>query len=289
MNGPIIRTGVFTSLALIAFAANSLLCRLALRDAAIDPASFTTVRLAAGALMLWLIAVASGRRRSPFSRGSWTSAALLFLYAATFSFAYISLSVGTGALILFSAVQGTMILAGLRSGERPHPVQWAGLAAALGGLVYLVFPGLAAPSPGGSALMAAAGIAWGIYTMRGRGTGDPIAVTVDNFVRSLPFAFILSLLLVPEIRISTKGTLLAVFSGAVTSGVGYFLWYAALKGLTTTRAATVQLAVPVIAAFTAVLLLGEFVTLRLLVASIAILGGIALAVRGGERYVERPT
>lgn len=283
-----VRTAVLTTLALIAFAANSLLCRLALREAAIDPASFSTVRLLAGASMLWLIAIISGRRQPSTSRSSWTSAAMLFLYAVAFSYAYISLSVGTGALILFGAVQGTMIFAGIRAGEHPHPVQWGGLAAALGGLVYLVSPGLTAPSPAGSALMAAAGIAWGVYSLRGRGAGDPVAVTVDNFVRSIPFALALSLVLFRDAHLTMRGFLLAFFSGAVTSGVGYILWYGALQGLTRTRAASVQLAVPVIAAFAAALFLGESVSLRLIVASAAILGGIALAMRGGERVTSRP-
>jgi drug/metabolite transporter (DMT)-like permease len=283
-----VRTAVLTTLALIAFAANSLLCRLALRDGGIDPASFTTVRLIAGGVMLWMIAFVSGRRRPSTPTTAWTSAAMLFLYAAAFSYAYISLSVGTGALILFGAVQGTMILAGIRAGEHPHPVQWAGLAAALAGLVYLVSPGLTAPSPAGSALMTIAGIAWGVYSLRGRGAGDPVAVTVENFIRSIPFALALSLLLFRDLHVSARGFLLALLSGAVTSGVGYILWYSALQGLTRTRAASVQLAVPVIAAFAAAFFLGESVTFRLIVASVAILGGIALAVRGGEHVASRP-
>jgi drug/metabolite transporter (DMT)-like permease len=283
-----VRTAVLTTLALIAFAANSLLCRLALRNGGIDPATFSTVRLIAGGAMLWLIAVVSGRRRPSTPRTAWTSAAMLFLYAVAFSYAYISLSVGTGALILFGAVQGTMILAGIRAGEHPHPVQWAGLAAALAGLVYLVSPGLTAPSPAGSALMTIAGIAWGVYSLRGRGAGDPVAVTVENFVRSIPFALALSLLFFRDAHVTVQGFLLALVSGAVTSGIGYILWYSALQGLTRTRAASVQLAVPVIAAFAAAFFLGESVTLRLMVASAAILGGIALAVRGGERVASRP-
>jgi drug/metabolite transporter (DMT)-like permease len=277
------RTAVLTVLALVAFAANSLLCRLALRTSAIDPVSFTAVRLASGAAMLWLIAVLSGRRRQATSRGSWTSALMLFAYAAAFSFAYLSLSVGTGALILFGAVQGTMMIAGIRAGERPHPMQWAGLVAALGGLIYLVSPGLTAPSPAGSGLMAAAGIAWGVYSLRGRGAGDPLTVTVDNFMRSVPLVLIISLLLMRDALLTQRGIVLAACSGAVTSGVGYVLWYAALKGLTTTRAAVVQLAVPVIAAFVAALFLDEPVPLRLVAASVMILGGIALAVRGKAR------
>lgn len=282
-----VRTALLTALAMIAFAANSLLCRLALHDGSIDPTTFSTVRLTAGGAVLWLIAVVSGKRRPLTARSAWISAAMLFLYAVAFSYAYISLGVGTGALILFGAVQGTMILAGIRAGERPHPAQWVGLAAALAGLVYLVSPGLTAPSPEGSALMAAAGIAWGVYSLRGRGAGDPVAATVENFIRSIPFALALSLLLFRDAHATLRGFLLAFVSGAVTSGVGYILWYSALQGLTRTRAASVQLAVPVIAAFAAAMVLGEPVTVRLLVASAAILGGIALAVRGGERVVSR--
>ncbi|MEW6511128.1 MAG: DMT family transporter [Bacteroidota bacterium] len=280
-----IRTTILTALALVAFAANSLLCRMALRDFAIDPAGFSAVRLATGAAMLWLVAVFMGRRRPSWNRGNWLSPLLLFAYAAAFSFAYVTLSVGTGALILFGAVQGTMILAGLLSGERPHALQWGGMMLAAGGLVYLVSPGLTAPSPGGSTLMAIAGVTWGFYSLRGRGTTDPIAATVDNFFRALPFAAVLSLVALPWLHATPRGLLLAAISGAITSGLGYVLWYAALRGLSATRAALVQLATPVFAAFGALPVLGEEVSLRLIISTVAILGGIGVALRKREHIV----
>lgn len=271
------RTAGLTTTALIAFAANSIFCRFALGDQTIDAASFTTVRLASGALTLACIALLTGRG-SPLRQGNWTSASMLFLYAVTFSFAYISLSAGTGALILFGAVQITMIFSGLIAGERPRLLEWFGLLAALGGLVYLMLPGLSAPSPLGSALMTVAGIAWGVYSLRGRGIGDPIANTTGNFVRAAPLALVVSLIALSNYSLSPKGALLAVLSGALASGLGYVIWYAALRNLTATRAATVQLAVPVIAAAAGVFFLAEAVTLRLTLSSIAILGGVGLAI-----------
>jgi drug/metabolite transporter (DMT)-like permease len=211
---------------------------------------------------------------------------MLFLYAVTFSFAYISLSAGTGALILFGAVQITMILSGLIAGERPRLLEWLGLLAALGGLVYLVLPGLSAPSPLGSALMALAGIAWGVYSLRGRGIDDPVANTTGNFVRAAPLALIVSLIALSNYSLSPKGALLAVLSGALASGLGYVIWYAALRDLTATRAATVQLAVPVIAAIGGIFFLAEAVTLRLTFASIAILGGVGLAISRRTKETE---
>jgi len=265
-----------TSLALLGFAANSLLCRLALGDGAIDPASFTTVRLVAGALALVLIVSLRGGDSSA-GRGSWLSASMLFLYAAAFSFAYVSLSTGTGALILFGAVQVTMLVAALAAGERPRAVEWLGLAAALGGLVYLVSPGLAAPSPVGSALMAASGFAWGIYSLRGRGAGDAIRVTRDNFVRSVPMVLVVSAFALNQADLSPRGVLLAAISGALTSGAGYAIWYTALPWMTATRAATVQLSVPILAAVAGVIVLGESVSWRLAVSAVLILGGVGLS------------
>jgi drug/metabolite transporter (DMT)-like permease len=202
---------------------------------------------------------------------------MLFLYAVAFSFAYLSLSAGTGALILFGVVQATMILAGLLSGERPHVLQWAGLLIAVAGLVYLVFPGLSAPSPLGAALMALAGVAWGIYSLRGREARDPIAATAHNFIYSVPLVLGASVLMRTHVHLSVKGVLLALVSGALTSGLGYILWYAALRGLTATRAALVQLVVPVLAAVGGVLFLSESITLRLFISAVAILGGVILA------------
>ena len=271
-------TALLTALALVAFAGNSVLCRLALGAAAIDPASYTGIRLASGAVTLWLIIQLMGKPARPGAGGGWIAGALLFVYAITFSFAYLSLSAGTGALILFAAVQFTMIAAGLRSGEKPLLLEWCGLAAALVGLVYLVLPGVAAPSLAGSALMTMAGIAWGFYSLRGRGAADPVRATADNFLRAVPPALIIALILWPSLQLRADGFFWALLSGVITSGLGYVVWYAALPRLTATRAATVQLAVPVIAALGGVALLSETMTARLLVSAFAILGGIGLSV-----------
>jgi drug/metabolite transporter (DMT)-like permease len=258
--------------------------RLALGNETIDATSYTTVRLVSGAVMLGIIGLATREKGWIRERGTWLSAGFLFLYAIAFSFAYLSLSTGTGALILFGSVQVTMIIAALVAGERPRVLEWIGLFLALGGLVYLVFPGLKAPSPLGSALMVAAGIAWGFYTLRGRGSSDPLGDTASNFIRSVPFILVVSLLGLKNVQISTDGLLLASISGAITSGLGYVIWYAALRGLTTTRAATVQLSVPILAAWSGIIFLSEEVSLRLLLAGVLILGGIGLAVMGiGQR------
>jgi len=275
------RLAALTLLAMVAFAANSVLCRLALRHTGIDPASFTTIRLLSGALALWLIVRLRGR--APSVAGSWPSAFALFAYAAAFSFAYVTLPAGTGALLHFGAVQATMILAGLRAGERLGARQSAGLALALGGLAMLLLPGISAPPPGGSALMLGAGIAWGVYSLRGRGAADPASTTAGNFLRAAPLGVALSLAMLPWARLDGLGVGYAVLSGALASGAGYAVWYAALRGLTATRAATVQLSVPVIAALGGVVLLGEPITLRLVLASAATLGGIALVVLGTRR------
>jgi drug/metabolite transporter (DMT)-like permease len=277
-----LRTGLLTVLALLAFASNSVLCRLALGHAAIDAASFTTIRLLAGATTLWMVAGFFTRADPTPSRGSWGSGAALFLYAAGFSFAYLSLSAGTGALVLFGSVQATMMLVGLRAGERLHPWQWAGFVIALGGLVILVFPGLTAPSPLGATLMASAGAAWGVYSLRGRGVRTPTLVTADNFVRSVPLAALVSLATLSHAHWSATGIWLAGLSGSLASGIGYVIWYAALRGLTATRAATVQLSVPVLVSFGGVIFLSEAVSLRLMVASILILGGVGLTVAGRQ-------
>ncbi len=270
------RTVGLTTLAMIAFAGNSLLCRIALKDTAIDAASFTAIRLASGAITLWLLARAGRAARS--GAGNWLSAAALFGYAAAFSFAYLTLSAGTGALLLFGAVQATMIGHGMWSGERLRPIQLAGLALALGGLVGLVLPGLSAPPLIGSLLMIAAGIAWGIYSLRGRGAGDPIRVTAGNFLRAVPITLALSLAMHGGASLDPRGAAYAVASGALASGIGYAIWYSALPRLKATSAATVQLSVPVLAALGGIAFLGEAVSLRLVLASAAILGGIALVI-----------
>jgi len=265
---------ILTLLTMIAFAANSILCRLALKTTSIDPASFTAIRLVAGAATLWLIVRI--RTGSNALAGSWTQAFSLFAYAAAFSFAYVSLSAGTGALILFGAVQATMILYGLLRGERFTPLQTAGLLLALGGLVALLLPGATAPHWAGATLMTIAGIAWGAYSLMGRASTRPIETTAGNFLRAALFGALLSAVSLGMFAWDARGAMLAVLSGAVASGLGYAIWYTVLPALRATHAATVQLSVPVIAAIGGVLLLGEHLTLRLVLCSIAILGGIAL-------------
>lgn len=271
------RTASLAALAMVAFAANSILCRLALATASIDPAMFTLVRILSGAAVLWLVTRATGRRIG----GSWGGATALLVYAAGFSFAYVALTAATGALILFGAVQATMIASGLAAGERLGALQWAGLAAAVAGLVMLLIPGLSPPDPIGAGLMATAGIAWGIYSLIGRGASSPLATTAGNFVRAVPMA--LPLLLLSSGGITASGLVLAVASGAAASGIGYALWYAVLPSLAATRAATLQLSVPVLATIGAVMLLGEAVSLQLLAASAAVLGGIAIVIAGRRR------
>lgn len=272
---PALRTVLLTCITMVAFASNSLLCRLALQQAAIDAASFSSIRLVSGAVVLAVLARASAGQTPP-ARVDWAAATMLFVYVVFFSFAYLTLSAGTGALILFGAVQLTMLAAGLRAGERFEALGWAGFALAAGGLVYLVSPGVTAPTPLGAALMTVAGIAWGVYSLRGRGLDNPLAATAGNFLRAAPMALALSMLLYDRAHASPAGILLALASGALTSGIGYVIWYAALKGLSAIRAAAVQLSVPPIAAFGAVLFLAEPLTPRLAAASAAILGGIAL-------------
>jgi drug/metabolite transporter (DMT)-like permease len=271
-----VRVFLLTALAMIAFAGNSLLCRAALKDTTIDAATFTTIRMVSGAAALWIIVrVRDGAR--PLE-GNWLSGFWLVAYAVAFSFAYLTLTAATGALLLFGAVQATMIGVGLWKGERFSRLQLAGLALALAGLAGLLLPGVAAPPPLGAALMLFAGLAWGFYSLRGRGAGDATRVTTGNFVRAVPFAVLASVLSLAHASADTEGVMLAIASGAITSGVGYAIWYTALPHLKATIAATVQLSVPPIAAIGAVLLLGESITLRLVACSVAILGGIAVVV-----------
>lgn len=273
-------TSVMTAAAMLAFAANSILCRLALGERSIDAASFTSVRIASGAAVLWLlVSLRSGSAMPP--AGDRYSAAALFAYMIGFSFAYTSLGAGTGALILFGAVQLTMFGAALRRGERLTVRGWLGLALAAGGLVYLVSPGATAPDPPGAVLMTVAGIAWGIYSLRGRSSTDPLANTAGNFIYCVPAAIIVSLAFAAGSHGSAEGLVLAAASGAVASGLGYAIWYTALGGLNASSAATVQLCVPVIAALGGVVLLAEPVTLRLVSASLATLGGIGMVLLPG--------
>ena len=275
------RLFILTLLAMIAFAANSLLCRAALKQTSIDAASFTFIRIFSGAATLWLIM--KMRNTAWKEAGNWPSALALFAYAAGFSFAYSSLSAGTGALLLFGAVQATMILGGLRKGERLHAIQIVGVIVAATGLIVLLFPGLSAPPLTGSILMLGAGVAWGIYSLRGKAARDTIAATAGNFLRAAPLAAIVSIALLPWARLDRAGITYAVISGAIASGLGYVIWYTVLSDsmpvrLGPTSAATVQLSVPVLAATGGILLLGEPITLRYVFASVAVLGGIALVV-----------
>lgn len=269
-------TFALTLVAMLAFAGNSLLCRMALRHTTIDPASFTAIRVLSGALVLWLIMRA---RNGPHGgAGSWPSALALFAYAASFSYAYVSLSAATGALLLFGAVQATMIGYGLWRGERLQRHQSLGLVCAFGGLAGLLLPGLSAPPPLGAALMIASGVAWGVYSLRGRGAGDPAAVTSGNFLRAVPIAAALALVALPWSSLDWAGFWYASASGGLASGVGYAIWYTALRGLKATSAASVQLVVPVLAALGGIVFLGEAITWRLVLASTAILGGIAMVI-----------
>jgi len=266
---------------MIAFASNSLLCRAALKQTSIDAASFTFVRVFSGAVVLWL--VTNLRRMIRTTRdvgvgGNWISALALFLYAAGFSFAYVDVAAGTGALLLFGAVQATMILWGLHKSERLRAIQIVGLIVAMTGLVVLLFPGLSAPPLFGSILMLGAGVAWGIYSLRGKREKNPVTATTGNFVRAVPFAAAVSIIFLRWLDLDIAGVIYAILSGAITSGLGYVIWYSVLPSLKAASAATVQLSVPVLAAAGGILLLGEPLTLRYLLASVAILGGIALVV-----------
>lgn len=268
------RTLLLTLLAMLAFAGNSLLCRAALKDTAIDAASFTTARILSGALMLALLLRLRGASAKP--RGSWRGAAALFLYAAAFSFAYLQLDAGTGALLLFGAVQVTLVLAGLLRGERLGGQALLGVLLAASGLLYLLLPGASAPPLSGALLMLLSGLAWGLYTLFGRDGGDPLAASAGNFLRAAAFAALLALTFHAGLRLDGLGLLYALLSGALASGLGYALWYAALPGLTAIQGASVQLSVPVLAALAGALLLDEPLGARLPAAALAVLGGIAL-------------
>ena len=281
------KTILWTVLAMIAFASNSVLCRVALGHQTIDAASFTLIRLASGVLTLCCIVFLKNKSVRPI-QGDWISGIQLFLYAVLFSFSYLSLGAGTGALILFGAVQLTMIFAGIRAGERPGASAWIGILLAIGGFLYLVSPGWTAPSPVGAALMTGAGVAWGLYSLRGRRITNPLETTAGNFIYAISLAVIISLLTLAQAHLSTTGIALAVASGSLASGVGYVVWYAALQGLAATHAATVQLCVPVLAALGGTLFLSEAVTLRLIAASIVILLGIGVVLTAPVRGKKIP-
>lgn len=277
-SGSALRLGALTMLAMAAFAGNSLLCRVALGQVGMDAPSFTAIRLASGAAMLWLLLRLRSGRIS--GAGNWPSALALFAYAAAFSFAYEHLTAATGALVLFPVVQATMIGHGLWRGERLRRLQWAGLAIALAGLVWLLLPGVSAPPLHGALLMAVAGLAWGVYSLRGRGAGDPAAVTAGNFLRATVPAMLLLALGARHVVLDPVGVAAAIASGALASGLGYVIWYAVVPHLASTQAASVQLGVPVLVALGGVALLGEPLGLRVVLAALAILGGIALVLRG---------
>ena len=274
---PLLRAIVYTSITMLAFAGNSILCRMALRDGSIDPASFTSVRLLSGAVALLLIVGLTSKDKSIREHGGWISALMLFFYAICFSYAYISLSAGTGALILFGFVQATMIAIALWSGDRPSVSEWLGWLLAFSGLVWLLMPGIEAPPAVGATLMALAGIGWGVYSIRGRLETNALVSTCSNFVYSIAFVVVLSAMTITSADITNRGVVLAIISGALTSGVGYVIWYAALNYLSAMQAALVQLSVPAIAAAGGVILLAEPVSIRLLTSGILILGGISLA------------
>jgi drug/metabolite transporter (DMT)-like permease len=278
------RIPVLTAFALVAFAANSVLNRLALGANAIDAGSYIGIRLVSGAVTLWLINAVSKQKWGLILRGgNPTSAFYLFLYGITFSFAYRSLTSGTGAFILFGTVQTTMLTVLLLRGERPHISEWLGLIIAISGLTYLVFPGLSAPDPIGAVLMLTAGIAWGFYTLRGKGVKDPLETTALNFIFAVPMVLLVNVFTFPKAHFSTEGVGYAILSGAIASGLGYVIWYAALKGLTTTQAALLQLLVPALAALGGSLLLSETITMRLLVAGFLIIIGVILALMGKRK------
>lgn len=277
------RTLLLTAVAMLAFAGNSLLCRLALKTTQIDPATFTSLRLLSGALILALLLRL--RQGSVPVAGSWSGAIALFIYAAAFSFAYVSLDAGAGALLLFGAVQISMLLWGWRQGERPSPASLAGLLLAFAGLLVLLLPGASAPALAPSLLMLIAGAAWGAYSLLGRGASDALAATTGNFLRCVPIAVLLSLVLMNSASWDVLGVVYALASGALASGLGYAIWYTAISELKAIQAATVQLSVPIITALAGSLLLGEALSLRLSLSSLAVLGGIAL-VLGAKQHAK---
>jgi len=284
INKYLLKTSLLTCLALIAFAANSVLCRLALGNGAIDASSFTGIRLLSGSVVLFIILSIKGSikesNKGVTSKGSWTASFMLFLYAITFSYAYLSVDTGTGALILFGSVQITMILLSLISGTRLHIFEWSGVIIAFAGFFYLILPNITTPSINGFMLMTVSGVAWGIYTLRGRSSKNPLMDTTYNFLRTTPFVVLLAVFTMQNINYSPQGIALALLSGGITSGVGYTIWYIALRGLSSTQAAVIQLSVPVIAAIGGVIFVSETITSRLIISAIVVLGGILMVVLG---------
>ena len=281
-----LKTMIFTSVALFAFAGNSVLCRLALGGAVIDAPSFTAIRLLSGIVVLVALLALTTDKQKPVSKGSWLASILLFVYAITFSFAYISLDTGVGALILFGTVQLTMILASVVSGSKLHLAEWLGISIAFSGFVYLIIPNLTTPSFTGFFLMVISGIAWGGYTLKGRGSINPISDTAYNFIRTIPFVILLIILFFRDAHLSSFGILLAILSGAIASGIGYVVWYIALSNLSIIQASVVQLFVPIIAAIGGIFFINEIISLRLVFSSVMVLGGILLVILGSNYFVK---
>jgi drug/metabolite transporter (DMT)-like permease len=285
----VLKVFLLTSCALAAFAANSVLCRFALGTGAIDAAGFTFIRLLSGVVALFLVLLIRTSSSPMNGKGSWPAGLMLFLYAVTFSYAYLELETGSGALILFGSVQITIIGVSIVRGNNLLPVEWVGLALAFAGLVYLFLPGVSAPSIQGLLLMSTAGAAWGMYTLLGRGSDNPLADTAYNFLRSMPLILVIVIFAFGNFQFTVNGTILAIVSGALTSGLGYTIWYIALKDITATQAAVSQLAVPVIAALGGVIFMSEVISLRLTVAAFMILGGIFMVVIGRVIFIEKET
>jgi drug/metabolite transporter (DMT)-like permease len=289
------KTASLTILALVAFAANSVLCRLALDNEAIDAASFTAIRLLSGIIVLFIIIGGAQRIKQPetlnkkesSAKGSWFGSVLLFVYAVTFSYAYISLDTGTGALILFGAVQITMIMLSLISGTRLHSSEWVGVIIAFIGFVYLILPKITTPSVTGFVLMTISGVAWGIYTLQGRNSKSPLTDTAYNFLRTTPLIALLTIASLNTMSYTTEGIVLAILSGGIASGIGYTIWYLALEGLSSSQAAVIQLSVPAIAALGGVIFVSEAITLRFAISSTMILGGILLVVLGKYHFAKK--
>lgn len=281
------KTAALTGLALLAFAANSVLCRLALADNSIDPASFTVVRLLSGSIVLLFIISFNRQTAASTAKGDWTAGLMLFLYAISFSYAYTSLGTGVGALVLFGSVQITILLMSIISGERLHVAEWLGAALAFCGFIFLILPGVTTPSIHGFLLMSVAGISWGIYTLKGRNSERPLLDTAYNFFRTTPLVILLGIMTFNSADYTTEGVLLALLSGGITSALGYTIWYIALAGLSTTQAAVTQLSVPVIAAFGGVIFVSEAITYRLTISAALVLGGILMVVAGRDYFSKK--
>jgi len=286
-NKSLLKTSLLTGLALIAFAANSVLCRLALGNEAIDAPSFTGIRLLSGAITLFIILSIKRGNKGASSKGSWTAGLMLFLYAITFSYAYLSVDTGTGALILFGSVQITMIMLSLVTGTRLHLTEWLGVIIAFTGFIYLILPDITTPSVNGFILMTVSGMSWGIYTLKGRSSKNPLMDTTYNFLRTIPFVALLAIFTMQNMSYSFEGIVLALISGAVTSGVGYTIWYIALSGLSSTQAAVLQLSVPVIAAIGGVVFVSEEITIRLIISATIVLSGILMVVLGKYYFTKK--